>query len=212
MGKMGSNLCPDWKGINTAPLVLEEFLRLALEEMILRENLNIMVKSGITNVVSYHECHLTGAGFYLRLTTFVVGCHKCEKELGRPITQAEAFKASHIRKKKTPGDPNVWVEPRAQLTYNRYLQFIEDFRQTLPEDRRDLPLSQEQNERIWLDVVGDSSRGIPPCPDDVVCPPRPPQSLSISHGVYDQYKDVTEDPSSDEDDEDYYVDNIPSRC
>ncbi|PHU06705.1 hypothetical protein BC332_23194 [Capsicum chinense] len=95
---------------------------------------------------------------------------------------------------------------------NRYLQFIKDFRQTLPEDRRDLPLSQEQNERIWLDVVGDSSRGIPPCPDDVVCPPRPPQSLSISHGVYDQYKDVTEDPSSDEDDEDYYVDNIPSRC
>ncbi|KAF3641259.1 hypothetical protein FXO38_21711 [Capsicum annuum] len=189
MGKMGSNLCPDWKGINTAPLVLEEFLRLALEEMILRENLNIMVKSGVTNVVSYHECHLTGVGFYLRLTTFVVGCHKCEKELGRPITQAEAFKASHIRKKKTPGDPNVWVEPQAQLTYNRYLQFIEDFRQTLPEDR-----------------------GIPPCPDDVVCPPRPPQSLSISHGVYDQYKDVTEDPSSDEDDEDYYVDNIPSRC
>ncbi|KAF3635950.1 putative zinc finger protein CONSTANS-LIKE 10-like [Capsicum annuum] len=31
---------------------------------------------------------------------------------------------------------------------------FEDFRQTLPEDRRDLPLSQEQNERIWLDAVG----------------------------------------------------------
>ncbi|PHT31883.1 hypothetical protein CQW23_28220 [Capsicum baccatum] len=41
---------------------------------------------------------------------------------------------------------------------NRYLQCIEDFRQTLPEDRRDLPLSQEQNERIWLDTVGGPSR------------------------------------------------------
>ncbi|KAM3264345.1 putative protein isoform X1 [Capsicum annuum] len=73
---------------------------------------------------------------------------KLEKELGRPITQAEAFKATHTRKKKTHGDPDVWVEPRAQLTYNRYLQFIKDFRQTLPEDRQDLPLSQEQNKRI----------------------------------------------------------------
>ncbi|XP_047270848.1 uncharacterized protein LOC107872308 isoform X2 [Capsicum annuum] len=75
-------------------------------------------------------------------------CPKLEKELGRPITQAEAFKATHTRKKKTHGDPDVWVEPRAQLTYNRYLQFIKDFRQTLPEDRQDLPLSQEQNKRI----------------------------------------------------------------
>ncbi|PHU25500.1 hypothetical protein BC332_03832 [Capsicum chinense] len=41
---------------------------------------------------------------------------------------------------------------------NRYLQCIENFRQTLPEDRRELPLSQEQNERIWLDAVGGPSR------------------------------------------------------
>ncbi|XP_047260197.1 uncharacterized protein LOC107858745 [Capsicum annuum] len=71
-----------------------------------------------------------------------------EKELGRTITQAEAFKATYTRKKKPPEDPDVWVEPRAQLTYNRYLQCIKDFRQTLSEDKRDLPLSQEQNERI----------------------------------------------------------------
>ncbi|KAM3363671.1 hypothetical protein P3S68_018525 [Capsicum galapagoense] len=83
---------------------------------------------------------------------------KLEKELGRPITQVESFKATHTRKKKTPEDPDVWVEPRAQLTYNLYLQCIEDFRQTLTEDRRDLPLSQEQNEGIWLDVVGGPSR------------------------------------------------------
>ncbi|KAM3397434.1 hypothetical protein P3S68_000946 [Capsicum galapagoense] len=195
-----------------------------------------------------------------------------EKELGRPITQGEAFKATHKRKKKTPKDPDVWVEPRVQLTY--------DFRQTLPKDSRDLPLSQEQNERIWLDAVGGPSRygyvyGLPqrtfrefhlkleglcsfqedesretilalkqqitelsseskasqarerkkdkqyaemkaqfdallasggfPCSGDVVCPSRPPQSLPILHGVYGQYIDVTEQPNSDEDDEDYYV-------
>ncbi|KAF3664169.1 putative zinc finger protein CONSTANS-LIKE 10-like [Capsicum annuum] len=43
-----------------------------------------------------------------------------------------------------------------QLRDNRYLQCIEDLRQTLPEDRRDLPLSQEQNERMH--AVGDTSR------------------------------------------------------
>ncbi|KAF3640988.1 putative zinc finger protein CONSTANS-LIKE 10-like [Capsicum annuum] len=57
---------------------------------------------------------------------------KLEKELGRPITQAEAFKTTHTRKKKISEDPDVWVEPRAQLTY--------------------------QNERIGLDAVSGPSR------------------------------------------------------
>ncbi|XP_049379321.1 uncharacterized protein LOC125844104 isoform X2 [Solanum stenotomum] len=39
---------------------------------------------------------------------------KLEKKLGRPVTQAKAFKTTHTRKKKTPGDPDVWVP---QLTY-----------------------------------------------------------------------------------------------
>ncbi|PHT27951.1 hypothetical protein CQW23_32447 [Capsicum baccatum] len=43
-----------------------------------------------------------------------------------------------------------------QFRDNRYLQCIEDLRQTLPEDRRDLPLSQEQNERMH--AVGGLSR------------------------------------------------------
>ncbi|PHT47933.1 hypothetical protein CQW23_12141 [Capsicum baccatum] len=43
-----------------------------------------------------------------------------------------------------------------QFRDNRYLQCIEDFRQTLPEDRRDLSLSQEQNERMH--AVGGLSR------------------------------------------------------
>ncbi|KAH0776643.1 hypothetical protein KY290_008054 [Solanum tuberosum] len=83
---------------------------------------------------------------------------KLEKELRRSVTQAEAFKATHTRKKKNPGDPDVWVESRAQLTYNQYLQALEDFRQTLPEDNQGMSLSQEQAERIWLDLVGGPSR------------------------------------------------------
>ncbi|PHT38334.1 Isocitrate dehydrogenase [NAD] regulatory subunit 1, mitochondrial [Capsicum baccatum] len=135
----------------------------------------------------------------------------------------------------------------------------EDFHWTLPDDSQELLLRQEQNERIWLDMVGGPSRyretilslkqqiaelsndakaskarekqrdiqyegmktqfdilltskGIPPCPGDAVCPPRPPQSLPISHGVYGQHRDVTEEPSSDEYDEDYYVGNTLPRC
>ncbi|PHT47897.1 hypothetical protein CQW23_12105, partial [Capsicum baccatum] len=45
MAKLGSNFCPDWRGVNTASLVLEEFLRLALEEIILTENPNLVVES-----------------------------------------------------------------------------------------------------------------------------------------------------------------------
>ncbi|PHT41297.1 hypothetical protein CQW23_20151 [Capsicum baccatum] len=41
---------------------------------------------------------------------------------------------------------------------NRYLQSIEDFCRTLPDDSQDLPLSKERNERIWLDTVGGLSR------------------------------------------------------
>ncbi|PHT36658.1 hypothetical protein CQW23_24358 [Capsicum baccatum] len=127
--------------------------------------------------------------------------------------------------------------------------------------RRDLPLSQEQNKRIWLDAVGGPSRygyayglpqrtfrefyseleGLGSFQDNEsretilalkqqiaelsseakasqarkrkrVHPPRPTQSLPISHGVYGQYRDVTEEPSSDEDDEDYYVDNTLPYC
>ncbi|XP_015089233.1 uncharacterized protein LOC107032167 isoform X1 [Solanum pennellii] len=71
---------------------------------------------------------------------------------------AEAFKFTHTRKKKNHGDPDVWVEPRAQLTYNQNLQTFEDFHQTLPEDNQGMSISQEQAERIWLDYVGGPTR------------------------------------------------------
>ncbi|PHT53019.1 hypothetical protein CQW23_07481 [Capsicum baccatum] len=48
--------------------------------------------------------------------------------------------------------------------------------------------------------------------DAAVSPPRPPQFLPISLGVYSQYRGVTEEPNSDEYDEDFYVDNTPPHC
>lgn len=71
---------------------------------------------------------------------------KLEKELGRSLTQDELFKATHTWKKKNVGDPDVWIEPRVELTY------------TQPVDSRGMTLSQEKVERMWLDSVGDPSR------------------------------------------------------
>ncbi|KAM3397444.1 hypothetical protein P3S68_000956 [Capsicum galapagoense] len=154
---------------------------------------------------------------------------KLEKELGRPITQDGAFKATHTRKKKTPQDPDVWVDPRAQLTYelegvgsfqnDESRETILDLKQQIAELSSKAKASQARERQRDIQYAGMkaqfdallASAGIPPCPDDVVRPPRPPQSLPISHGVYGQYRDVTEDPTSDEDDEDYYVDNTPPR-
>ncbi|WMV10617.1 hypothetical protein MTR67_004002 [Solanum verrucosum] len=142
---------------------------------------------------------------------------KLEKELGRPVTQAKAFKTAHTRKKKNPGDPDVWVP---QLTYNQYMQSIEDYRQIQLDDSQGMPLSQEQTERMWLDSVGGPSwygysydmpqrpfrefyselKGlgwIPLYPSDVVCAPRLSQSRPIQHQVYGQYRGLTDEPSSD---------------
>ncbi|KAH0689982.1 hypothetical protein KY289_017340 [Solanum tuberosum] len=210
---------------------------------------------------------------------------KLEKELGRPVTQAEAFKATHIRKKKNSEDPDVWVEPRAELTYNRYLQALEDLRQSQPEENRGMPLSQEQAERVWLDLIGGPSRygyaygmpqqtfheyhsefeglsssyddesmnknlameqkiaelssqvedsrarerrrdieyaglkaqldallasgGIPPCSNDATFPPRPSQPQPTRYPVYGQQRNMTDESSSDEEDEDHVANTLP---
>ncbi|XP_015078350.1 uncharacterized protein LOC107022180 [Solanum pennellii] len=76
---------------------------------------------------------------------------KLENKLRRPVTQAKAFKATHITKKKNPEDPDVWIEPRVEVTYNRYLHALEDLQQTLPEENQGMPLTQEQSERNYVE-------------------------------------------------------------
>ncbi|XP_049389086.1 uncharacterized protein LOC125853435 [Solanum stenotomum] len=210
---------------------------------------------------------------------------KLEKELGRPLTQAKAFKVTHIRKKKNPKDPDVWVEPRAEMTYNRYLQALEDLRQTQLEENRGILLTQKQAERVWLDLIGGPSRygyaygmlkqnfreyhsefehqsssyddesmkknlameqkiaeqsrqvedsqarekrrdleyeylkaqfdallasgGIPPCSNDVTFPPRPSQSQPTRYPVYSQQRNMIDESSSDEEDEDHMANTLP---
>lgn len=204
--------------------------------------------------------------------------------MGRPVAQAEAFKATPTMKKKNPEDPDVWVEPRAQQTYDRYLQALKDFHQTQPEDNQGMPLSQEQAERIWLDSVGGPSRygysygmsqrtfreyhfkleslgsslddesrktnlgmekkiaelssqmeasrvrerrrdieyaglkaqldallasgEIPLCLSDVACPPQPSQYQPTQPPIYGQQKDLIDDFSSEEDDEDHVANTL----
>ncbi|KAG5594977.1 hypothetical protein H5410_036209 [Solanum commersonii] len=142
------------------------------------------------------------------------------------------------RKLKNPEDPDVWVEPRAEMTYNRYLQAFEDLRQTQPEENRGMPLTQEHVERVsydneWMkkylameqkiaelsNQVEDSrarerrrdleyAGGIPPCSNDVTFPPRPSQSQPTRYPVYGQQIIMTDESSSDEEDEDHVANTL----
>ncbi|XP_069142975.1 uncharacterized protein [Solanum lycopersicum] len=203
---------------------------------------------------------------------------KLEKELGRPVTHTEAFKASHIRKKKNPEDPDVWVEPRAEVTYRIYDKLSQ-------KKNRSMPLTQEHAKRVWLDLIDGPSRygygyempqqtfleyssefeglnssyddesmkknlameqkivelssqvehsrarerrrdlefvdlkaqfdallasgGIPPCSSDVTFPPRPPQSQLTRFPVYGQQRNMTDESSSDEEDDDHVTNRLP---
>ncbi|KAF3642184.1 hypothetical protein FXO37_22638 [Capsicum annuum] len=82
LGSPGANSYSYLKRLNMIQLTgltLLEKNALNPEEMILRGNPYLVVESGVTNMVSYHECRHLGAGFCLRLTTLVVGHHKCGK-------------------------------------------------------------------------------------------------------------------------------------
>ncbi|KAG5605150.1 hypothetical protein H5410_026642 [Solanum commersonii] len=96
---------------------------------------------------------------------------------------------------------------------------LEDLRQTQPEENRGMPLSQEQVERLWLDLIGGqslkaqldallASGGIPPCSNDVTFPPRPSQPQPTRYSVYGQQRNMTDESSSDEEDEDHVANTL----
>ncbi|KAG5631723.1 hypothetical protein H5410_003440 [Solanum commersonii] len=70
-----------------------------------------------------------------------------EKELGRPVPVEEMFKVTHAKKSMNPTEEERWIEPRAQETYDRYIQISQEYRSTLPLESRDRPLTQEENEK-----------------------------------------------------------------
>ncbi|XP_070048845.1 uncharacterized protein [Nicotiana tomentosiformis] len=74
----------------------------------------------------------------------------------------EFFMETHIRKKKAPTDPTRWVEDRAETTHDRYKINVEEYTQSLPpnEQGERPPISDEEAQRIWLDVIGGPKKGI----------------------------------------------------
>ncbi|KAF3630648.1 hypothetical protein FXO38_27026 [Capsicum annuum] len=103
------------------------------------------------------------------------------KKLGRKPGQDEVFEENHVKKKKDPTDEDVWVEPRAKATHDKYMQLVNEFPGTqFPKSQGDtIP---EDVEELWKETVGPPVRGqyygyhkkcfsdnvriLPPCPGD----------------------------------------------
>ncbi|KAH0675761.1 hypothetical protein KY285_023562 [Solanum tuberosum] len=84
---------------------------------------------------------------------------RMEKELGRPVAAPEMFKVTHVKKSTNPTKEERWIEPRAQETYDRYMRISQEYRSTLPFESQDKPFTQEENENLWKQSVGEPIRG-----------------------------------------------------
>ncbi|KAG5584617.1 hypothetical protein H5410_045051 [Solanum commersonii] len=62
----------------------------------------------------------------------------------------EMFKVTHVKKSMNPTEEERWIEPRAQETY--------EYRSTLPLESQDRPFTQEENENLWKQSVGEPIR------------------------------------------------------
>nr|XP_009787759.1 PREDICTED: uncharacterized protein LOC104235647 [Nicotiana sylvestris] len=84
------------------------------------------------------------------------------KTYGRKMTHDEFFMETHIQKKKALADPSRLVEDRPETAYGRYKINVEEYTQSLPpnEQGERPPLSDEEAQRIWLDVVCSPKKGI----------------------------------------------------
>ncbi|XP_060178443.1 uncharacterized protein LOC132608722 [Lycium barbarum] len=83
---------------------------------------------------------------------------KLQVTLGRPPNRHEVWKKTHT---KIEDRKEVWVEPRAEDTYNRYNQAIEELTrsQSTDDQGNTIMLSEEQTISCWLDVVGGVKKG-----------------------------------------------------
>ncbi|XP_009778039.1 uncharacterized protein [Nicotiana sylvestris] len=73
----------------------------------------------------------------------------------------EFFMETHTWK-KAPTDPTRWVEDRAETTHGCYKINLEEYTQSLPpnEQGERPPISDEEENRIWLSTVGGPKKGI----------------------------------------------------
>ncbi|KAF3647322.1 putative zinc finger protein CONSTANS-LIKE 10-like [Capsicum annuum] len=120
-----------------------------------------------------------------------------EKELRRPITQDETFKATHTRKKKIPGDLMFWYEYAYGLPQRTFCEFnleleglssfqdyesremILDLKQQIAKVSSEAKALQARKRQRDIQYAGMKAQfdvlpalgGIPPCCGDVVHPP-----------------------------------------
>ncbi|WMV09412.1 hypothetical protein MTR67_002797 [Solanum verrucosum] len=77
-----------------------------------------------------------------------------EKELGCTPIEPEVFKKTHDRKKENESDPDVWVEERAEQTFNDFHQYV------IENLDRSVQLSPELSPQIFKEkVVGGTPKG-----------------------------------------------------
>ncbi|WMV37836.1 hypothetical protein MTR67_031221 [Solanum verrucosum] len=82
------------------------------------------------------------------------GGAKTEKELGRTPIEPEIFKKTHVRKKENESDPNVWVEERAERTFNDFHKYVAENLDS------SVQLTPELSTQIWKEkVVGGTHKG-----------------------------------------------------
>ncbi|WMV30332.1 hypothetical protein MTR67_023717 [Solanum verrucosum] len=70
-----------------------------------------------------------------------------EKELGRTPIEPEVFKKTHVRKKENESDPNVWVEERAERTFNDFHKYVAENLDS------SVQLTPELSTQIWKEKV-----------------------------------------------------------
>ncbi|XP_049405321.1 uncharacterized protein LOC125868812 [Solanum stenotomum] len=77
-----------------------------------------------------------------------------EKELGRTPIEPEVFKKTHVRKKENESDPDVWVEERAERTFNDFNKYVVENLDS------SVQLTPELSTQIWKEkVVGGTHKG-----------------------------------------------------
>ncbi|WMV50147.1 hypothetical protein MTR67_043532 [Solanum verrucosum] len=77
-----------------------------------------------------------------------------EKELGRTPIEPEVFKKTHVRKKENESDPDVWVEERAERTFNDFHKYVAENLDS------SVQLTPELSTQIWKEkVVGGTHKG-----------------------------------------------------
>ncbi|WMV55128.1 hypothetical protein MTR67_048513 [Solanum verrucosum] len=77
-----------------------------------------------------------------------------EKELGCTPIEPEVFKKTHIRKKENESNPDVWVQERAERTFNDFHKYVAENLDS------SVQLTPELSTQIWKEkVVGGTYKG-----------------------------------------------------